>query len=65
MLAVFSISTHPDETEPVVAFEPGIVSHPLPYRVSVRPRNEGAEALVRGSAQGLRLGRGDEGELVM
>ncbi|OAK97184.1 cytochrome P450 [Phaeosphaeriaceae sp. SRC1lsM3a] len=65
VLAVFDISTHPDEPNPVPAFEPGIVSHPLPYRVRVKSRNEGAERLIRRSGEVWPLGRSDEGELVM
>ncbi|EJC98991.1 cytochrome P450 [Fomitiporia mediterranea MF3/22] len=49
-LSVFNISKvveNGKEVEPVVAFTPGIVSHPLEYRTSVKPRSAKAEALIR------------------
>lgn len=42
-LAVFNTAKPVEDgktVEPVVAFEPGVVSHPLPYRASVMPSSE-------------------------
>jgi hypothetical protein len=58
VLAVFDISKLPGE-EPVVGFEPGIVSHPLPYRVRIAPRSEGAERLVMRSEGMWKRGESD------
>jgi hypothetical protein len=33
--------------EPEVKFEPGAVSHPVPYRTSIKPRSEKHEQLIR------------------
>ncbi|EJC98992.1 cytochrome P450 monooxygenase [Fomitiporia mediterranea MF3/22] len=49
-LSVFNISKAVEngkEVEPVVGFTSGIVSHPLEYRTSVKPRSSKAEALIR------------------
>jgi hypothetical protein len=62
VLAVFNISKPPDE-EPVVGFEPGIVSHPLHYKVRIVPRNEGAEDLIRRSEAMWPRGESDSREL--
>jgi hypothetical protein len=32
--------------EPKVDFEPGAISHPLPYRTSIKPRSEKHEVLI-------------------
>ena len=49
-LAVFDI-TKPTEDgktiEPKVEFEPGILSHPLPYRCSIKPKSKAHEDLIR------------------
>ena len=50
-LAVFRIEKFVDENgsivEPEVKFEPGVVSHPVPYRFSIKPRSENHEMLIR------------------
>jgi cytochrome P450 len=49
-LAVFNI-TKPIENgkvvEPKVAFEPGVLSHPLPFKTRVTPRSEKHAELIR------------------
>jgi hypothetical protein len=62
VLAVFDI-TKPRGEEPVVGFEPGIVSHPLQYKVRIVPRSEGAEKLVRKSEAMWPRGESDAGKL--
>ena len=51
-LAVFSISKPVDsktgkKLEPVVAFEPGVISKPAAYQCNIEPRSSQHEALVR------------------
>lgn len=49
-LAVFKIEKLVEDgkvVEPEVRFEPGIVSHPVPYRVSIKPRSEKHARLIR------------------
>ena len=49
-LAVFKIGKAVENgkvVEPIVQFQPGIISHPVPYKISVAPRNEKAAALIR------------------
>jgi hypothetical protein len=51
-LAVFDIKKPIDETtgevvEPDIKFEPGAISHPLPYRALIRPRSEKHAELIR------------------
>ncbi|KAJ4358754.1 uncharacterized protein N0V89_003338 [Didymosphaeria variabile] len=50
-LAVFKIENPVDENgkvvKPEMKFEPGVVSHPVPYRVSIKPRSEKHELLIR------------------
>lgn len=50
-LAVFKIEkpTGADgkPIEPKVAFEPGAISHPLPYETSIKPRSAHHEKLIR------------------
>jgi hypothetical protein len=58
VLAVFDISK-PCNEEPVVGFEPGIVSHPLQYKVRIVPRNEEAEELIRKSEAMWPRGKSD------
>ena len=54
-LAVFDISKPVDQAgnviEPVVEFEPGTASHPVPYTADIRPRSEKHEALIRKSEE--------------
>lgn len=50
-LAVFKIEklVHEDGrvVEPETRFEPGVVSHPVPYRVSIKPRSEKHEMMIK------------------
>lgn len=49
-LAVFNISKvveNGKEVEPVVKFQPGVVSHPAPYKTAIRPRSPQHEELIR------------------
>lgn len=50
-LAVFNIEKIVDENgkivEPEVKFEPGAISHPLPYRTSIKPRSKMHEDLIK------------------
>jgi cytochrome P450 len=50
-LAVFSISKVVDDEgkqiDPMVQFQPGIISHPVPYKTSVRPRSLKHVVLIR------------------
>lgn len=49
-LAVFSITKpieNGKEVEPTVAFQPGIISHPVAFKATIKPRNAKAEALIR------------------
>jgi cytochrome P450 len=51
-LAVFEVKNQVEngkviETE--IEFEPGMISHPIPYRTSIKPRSKMHEALIRKS----------------
>ncbi|KAF1811944.1 putative cytochrome P450 oxidoreductase OrdA-like protein [Eremomyces bilateralis CBS 781.70] len=49
-LAVFSIGKPVEngkEVEPVAKFDPGVVSHPAPYKCMIKPRSSHHEALIR------------------
>lgn len=49
-LAVFDISKviqNGRELQPVVKFTPGVVSHPEPYKVQIKPRSPRHEQLIR------------------
>jgi cytochrome P450 len=49
-LAVFKFEKlieHGKVVEPEIRFEPGVVSHPVPYRISIKPRSEKHELLIR------------------
>lgn len=35
------------EIEPEVKFQPGVVSHPVPYKTTIEPRSAHHEALIR------------------
>ncbi|KAI4950472.1 hypothetical protein J4E91_004355 [Alternaria rosae] len=54
-LAVFNITKFVDDNgrvmEPEVKFEPGAISHPVPYRCSIKPRSEAHERLIKASEQ--------------
>jgi hypothetical protein len=49
-LSVFNV-TKPVENgvviEPELKFEPGVVSHPIPYRASIKPRSEKHTELIK------------------
>ncbi|KAF1837812.1 cytochrome P450 [Decorospora gaudefroyi] len=49
-LAVFNVQKPVENgrvVEPDVQFTPGVVSHPMPYRVSVKPRSEQCKELIQ------------------
>ncbi len=49
-VAVFSIGKaieHGNEIEPVIKFEPGVVSHPVPFKNRIKPRSSHHESLIR------------------
>ncbi|KAF1943820.1 cytochrome P450 [Clathrospora elynae] len=49
-LAVFNIEKpveNGETIEPKIEFEPGTVSHPVPYRLSIKPRSESHRGLIR------------------
>jgi cytochrome P450 len=50
-LAVFNIEKPVDAQgnviEPELKFEPGVVSHPLPYKASIKPRSAAHEKIIR------------------
>ncbi|KAL6704260.1 hypothetical protein ACN47E_008428 [Coniothyrium glycines] len=55
-LAVFTIQQPIDQVtgtyiEPEVKFEPGAISHPLPYKTSIKPRSEKHEELIRAAEE--------------
>lgn len=63
-LAVFNITRPKDpETgkleEPVVAFKPGVISQPAPYKCTITPRSKEHEALVRSIEQTYPWQRSD------
>jgi cytochrome P450 len=61
-LAVFDIEKPVENgktVEPRIEFEPGVVSHPVPYRVSIKPRNEGCRELVRSAEEVYPWGESD------
>ncbi|KAF1842847.1 cytochrome P450 [Cucurbitaria berberidis CBS 394.84] len=53
VLAVFNIEKPVDANgkpvEPALEFEPGVVSHPVPYRAIIKPRSEVHEKLIKQS----------------
>jgi cytochrome P450 len=54
ILAVFKISKpvkNGRESTPEVVFLPGVISHPAPYEVTIKPRSPQHESLVRGVEQ--------------
>jgi cytochrome P450 len=54
-LAVFDITKPVDEAgkevEPVVEMEPGVISHPKPFKCAIKPRSSRHEALIRSIEQ--------------
>ena len=52
-LAVFNISKAVEngkEIDPIIYFQPGIISHPAPYKAFIKPRSPEHEALIRSVA---------------
>jgi cytochrome P450 len=60
-LAVFNVK--PTEVVPEVKFEPGVVSHPLPYECRVEPRSEKHRALIERSEEKYPWEESDAEEL--
>jgi hypothetical protein len=61
-LAVFNIKKLVENgktLEPRIEFEPGVVSHPVPYRVSIEPRNDGCRELVKSAEELYPWGESD------
>lgn len=61
-LAVFSIEKLVENgrtVEPRIEFKPGIVSHPVPYRLSIKPRNERCRELIEKAEQLYPWGESD------
>jgi hypothetical protein len=61
-LAVFSIEKLVENgktVEPRVEFEPGLVSHPVPYCLSIKPRNEKCRELIEKAEQLYPWGESD------
>ncbi|KAF2635053.1 cytochrome P450 [Massarina eburnea CBS 473.64] len=52
-LAVFDIRKAVDQNgvqvDPVIQFEPGVISHPVPYRCDIKPRSKMHEELIKAS----------------
>ncbi|KAJ4362544.1 hypothetical protein N0V83_010638 [Neocucurbitaria cava] len=49
-LAVFNISKPVENgktVEPAIEFEPGVISHPVPYRTAIQPRSEKHRELIQ------------------
>lgn len=65
-LAVFSVGKLVEDgevVEPEVSFEPGMVSHPVPYRIAITPRSEAHEALIKAAEQEYPWEESDAKEL--
>lgn len=66
-LAVFNITKPTDESgkviEPKVYFQPGIISHPAEFQVTIKPRDAKAEALIRSIEEEHPFESGDAEEL--
>jgi len=65
-LALFKISKgyeNGDEVEPVIKFEPGVVSHPAPFKNSIKPRSSCHEHLIRSIEEVYPWQKGD-GEIL-
>ncbi|RYN29574.1 O-methylsterigmatocystin oxidoreductase [Alternaria tenuissima] len=54
-LAVFNVTKSVDENgrivEPEIKFEPGAISHPVPFCCSIKPRSDAHEQLIKASEQ--------------
>ncbi|TVY47716.1 O-methylsterigmatocystin oxidoreductase [Lachnellula occidentalis] len=65
-LAVFSIEKLVENgkvVEPEIKFESGMVSHPVPYRISIKPRSKVHEELIRAAEQEYPWEESDAKEL--
>jgi len=65
-LAVFSIEKLVENgkvVEPEIRFEPGTISHPVPYRISIKPRSEMHEDLIKKVEQDYPWEESDAQEL--
>jgi hypothetical protein len=62
VLAVFSISKI-DGEEPRVAFEPGVISHPVPFKCRIKPRSKKHAELVKRCGEVWPWRESDAGEL--
>ncbi|RFU27553.1 hypothetical protein B7463_g8777, partial [Scytalidium lignicola] len=65
-LAVFKIEKPVENgkvVEPDIKFEPGMVSHPVPYRISIRPRSKVHEELMKATEQQYPWEESDAKEL--
>ncbi|CBF85201.1 protein CYP620E1 [Aspergillus nidulans FGSC A4] len=61
-LAVFEISSAGEDAAKA-EFLPGVISHPVPYRLDIRPRSKGHEDLVKRIAAESPFGEGGAKEL--
>ena len=67
-LAVFDVTKPIDEKtgeviEPEVQFQPGAVSHPLPFKTAIKPRSEKHAELVRAAEKDYPWEKSDAEEL--
>lgn len=65
-LAVFDVEKLVENgkvVEPEIRFEPGMVSHPVPYRISITPRSKVHEALIKAAEQVYPFEESDAKEL--
>ena len=65
-LAVFNVEKpfeNGNTVEPKIEFEPGVVSHPKPYRVSIKARSEKCRELVKKVEEVYPWGESDAGAL--
>lgn len=61
-LAVFNIEKRVENgktVEPIVDFEPGVVSHVVPYRPAIKPRSERCRELIQKAEQLYPWGESD------
>ncbi|MCJ1364085.1 hypothetical protein MMC16_003194 [Acarospora aff. strigata] len=65
-LAVFNVEKLVENgkvVEPEVKFEPGMISHPIPYRTSIKPRSKVHEELIKAAEQEYPWEESDAKEL--
>ena len=65
-LAVFDIGKFVEngrEVEPEVSFEPGVVSHPAPFKARIRPRSPHHESLIKSIGETYPWEESDSQEL--